>query len=312
MVCKNKKTFKTNINSLTTFSFIIPFYKGETVFERLISSLNKASKNCSDVQIEIIIIVDSVESDLNNIEAIILPYKSNAVKFILKKNDINLGVAKTRNKGLDLATGTYVSFIDQDDFIDDVIYFKEVLKAIEYGGELIVLNGKFIFEKTVKPLLIYPFHPSINLKNIVLYDIIRSPGQVIIHRKLLEGIYFPIPHTNFGSDDKFFWVRIFLKFKELKPAYISQPLYFANINNDNFSNDYKQLYKSVLEIWENVDFKDLKNSLIARRNIAYCKYQLNVSQSRIEKLVGLWQFCCYYIQTNKLVTFMLKKIYAKK
>ena len=56
----------------------------------------------------------------------------------------NAGVASARNKGLDLATGTYVTFVDSDDYLAED-YIEKLKKRIEEtGAEMIVCGLQFV------------------------------------------------------------------------------------------------------------------------------------------------------------------------
>ena len=59
---------------------------------------------------EFIIINDASE---NNAEDVILSYKDDRIKYY--KNEVNLKVVKTLNKGLELATCEYIARMDADD-----------------------------------------------------------------------------------------------------------------------------------------------------------------------------------------------------
>ena len=85
-----------------TYSVIIPFYNGEKFYYNLLNSIFKAISKCNTVNcfFEIITIVDSADSSLQEIDSIsrdVFSMKKNVVLVNLK-NDLNLGVAATRNK----------------------------------------------------------------------------------------------------------------------------------------------------------------------------------------------------------------------
>lgn len=63
-----------------------------------------------------IIIVDDFSTD--NTVDIIKRYKQKDKRIKFYKNDANLGVSSTINKGIEKAIGEYVYFLDSDDFID--------------------------------------------------------------------------------------------------------------------------------------------------------------------------------------------------
>lgn len=90
-------------------SVIIPFYNEKDYFDECINSvLNQSYKN-----IEIIIINDA--SDLIY-EKKLNYYKSLHPDLIkIAKSEKNQGVSISRNRGIDLAKGKYIAFIDSDD-----------------------------------------------------------------------------------------------------------------------------------------------------------------------------------------------------
>ncbi len=92
-------------------SIIIPVYNNEKWFERCISSvINQTYKN-----IEIIIINDC---SLDNVESIIKKYEALDKRIVYLKNDKNIGVGYSRNKGIEISKGNYIYFLDSDDYIE--------------------------------------------------------------------------------------------------------------------------------------------------------------------------------------------------
>lgn len=93
-------------------SIIIPTYKRSIFLKRAIDSVLKQSyKN-----IEIIVVDDNFCNSIERkkTEEIMLNYaKEKKIKYLKNKN--NLGGALSRNEGIKIATGKYISFLDDDD-----------------------------------------------------------------------------------------------------------------------------------------------------------------------------------------------------
>ena len=89
-----------------TFSIIIPTYNRPSMLKRAIQSVIKQTYN----NFELIIIDDF--STISNQE-IILEFDDGRIKYT--RNDVNKGTAAARNIGVDIAKGTYISFLDDDD-----------------------------------------------------------------------------------------------------------------------------------------------------------------------------------------------------
>lgn len=129
-------------------SIIIPVYNAEKFIEKGIKSvLNQTYKN-----IELILINDgSRDNSLNIIKKWENEY-SNIIKVFDQKN---MGVGKTRNKGIEVSTGDYVTFIDADDYID--VDFIQVLLDNALDNDVIISgyrrideNGNVIFSQKLK------------------------------------------------------------------------------------------------------------------------------------------------------------------
>lgn len=104
---KNNKEQKIN------FSIIIPVFNSESFIQETVDSLTKQNyKN-----IEIIIINDC---STDNSSRLINKIKKKNRKFYFKiiNNKRNMGVAFSRNIGLNLAKGDYIIFLDSDDYLE--------------------------------------------------------------------------------------------------------------------------------------------------------------------------------------------------
>ena len=97
-------------------SIIIPYHRKKKFFKKTIKSiLNQTYKN-----FEVIIIYDDNRKDeLNFVKDIVK--KDQRLRLIVNKT--NLGAGESRNRGLKLAKGQYICFIDADD-----VWMKNKLK----------------------------------------------------------------------------------------------------------------------------------------------------------------------------------------
>ena len=134
-------------------SVIIPVYNGVKYIARCIDSV-LAQQNFDIEQLEILLLNDgSTDGSVDLLEQ----YQEKYSDIIKVVSHSNMGVAKTRNKGISLARGEYCIFIDQDDYID-LDYCKVLLAEID-GLKLDVVisgmkrpdeNGKIITRDTYR------------------------------------------------------------------------------------------------------------------------------------------------------------------
>lgn len=97
-------------NKMPFFSIIMPVYNAEKYIEQSINSvLDQTFTNFE------LIIIDDCSKDSSY--SICQKFKKDK-RIILKRNCNNLGVADTRNYGICLAKGFYITFIDADDYLE--------------------------------------------------------------------------------------------------------------------------------------------------------------------------------------------------
>jgi glycosyltransferase involved in cell wall biosynthesis len=112
---------------------IVPFYNVERYIDKCISSIvNQTYKN-----IEIICIDDfSTDKSLSIVES----YADNDDRIIIVKHDKNMGTGAGRNTGLKSSSGSYLCFVDGDDFISER-YVELLYKNIRETGADIAICG---------------------------------------------------------------------------------------------------------------------------------------------------------------------------
>jgi glycosyltransferase involved in cell wall biosynthesis len=95
----------------STVSVIIPCYNSISTIDRAINSVINQTFKCTEI-----IIIDDCSSDetyahLLNLKEEIKP----RIHIILERNEENMGPSFSRNRGLKLATGSWIAFLDSDD-----------------------------------------------------------------------------------------------------------------------------------------------------------------------------------------------------
>lgn len=95
------------------FSILMPVYNSEKYLRRAIDSV--LNQTCQDFEL---IVVDDCSTDGS--PAILSTYKSNS-HIVVTKTERNAGVANARNKGMQLVTGQYLTFVDSDDYVESTL-----------------------------------------------------------------------------------------------------------------------------------------------------------------------------------------------
>lgn len=108
---------------MSQISVIIPVYNVEKFLRRCLKSV--INQTMSDLEI---ILVDDGSND--NSGEICDEYAKNDDRIIVIHKE-NGGLRSARNKGLDIATGEWITFVDSDDYIDTDMYEMLYSNAIE-------------------------------------------------------------------------------------------------------------------------------------------------------------------------------------
>ncbi len=110
---------------------IIPVYNAEKYIERMLDSV--LSQTLTNIEV---IIINDCSSDLS--WDILLKYAKKDKRIILLNNTKNVGTGASRNKGIIYATGKYIGFVDNDDWVDNDYFEKMVSKIEENNSEVCV------------------------------------------------------------------------------------------------------------------------------------------------------------------------------
>lgn len=114
-------------------SVIIPVYNGAEHLRRCVDSVFA----CGFEDIEIILLNDG---STDGSGAILSEYERAHPGVVRVFSHENMGVARTRNKGVEVSRGKYLLFLDQDDWFDKD-YIDRFYGAIEKTGSDVVIGG---------------------------------------------------------------------------------------------------------------------------------------------------------------------------
>ena len=94
-------------------SIIIPCYNASPYLRRCLDSIEKQTFKNFEV-----VAIDDLSTD-NTLEILKEYQKKASFKLVIISNEKNIGTGLSRNNGLDIATGKYITFVDNDDYIDE-------------------------------------------------------------------------------------------------------------------------------------------------------------------------------------------------
>lgn len=109
--------------------------------EKLFKQYLEACLNSTIVGCEFILVQDNPFDDISNkiLADFETKFKNNKNKFIILRNEKNLGIIPTYNIGMKYATGEYLAFFDTDDYFD--LDFLEKMYDYAHANDIDVLSG---------------------------------------------------------------------------------------------------------------------------------------------------------------------------
>ena len=163
---------------MADISIIVPIYNAEKFIKKCVDSLLNQTKK----ELEFILINDG---STDKTHEILKTYKDKRIKYFKNKNQ---GIGKTRNFGIEKATGKYIIFIDSDDYIEPTTCEELYNKAIKEKADVVVCDFFKVYDDGSIEDINLPSFKTSKLKDNpnILIDINLSPWNKIYSTKLIK------------------------------------------------------------------------------------------------------------------------------
>ncbi len=175
-------------------SVIIPYFKKRQYIKSTLDSvINQSHKN-----LEIIIIYDDKDKkDLKYLQSI--TSKEKRIKLVV--NLKNLGVGRSRNKGMEICKGEYVAFVDADDIwhkkkLEFQVKFMTKKKILISHTDYKIVKNNF-FKSQIRKAR------NFDTTDDLLYSCDIGLSTAMISKKILKSVKFPSLKT---KEDFVFWL----------------------------------------------------------------------------------------------------------
>lgn len=201
-------------------SVVMPVYNGENYLTEAIDSI--LSQTFTDFEL---LIINDGSSDRS--EQIIQSYPDDRIVYI--KNEKNIGLIKTLNKGLDLAKGEYIARMDQDD-ISHPERFSRQVALLEENLEIGVCGTWFtLFSENGKDRVIkHPeSHKSIKI-GLIIKSLIGHP-TVMMRKNAMNNYRYDVNYQ--AAEDYELWTRLIriTKFHNIQESLLQYRLHDTNM-----------------------------------------------------------------------------------
>lgn len=249
-------------------SIIIPVHNSDKFLKKCLQSIfDQTYKN-----IEVICIDDcSTDNSLQILNDFKMKYST---QLIVSKNPVNLGAGRSRDKGITLASGEYIMFIDSDDYIAPD-YIETYVKNA-YSSDIDIIVGGYIRDNS-KALVFH--YVSNSVWSITTYTI---PVAKLFRKKFIVDNNIQFKNFYCG-EDIYFSLSILCCYPKYKVIHYAGYYYFKNINSttQTMSPDKKQ-EKYVSQIFDNI-IEDNKGKQISKnvQNVIEYTYFANMVNALI-------------------------------
>lgn len=200
-------------------SVIVPVYNMEQYLERCVNSIvDQTYRNLE------IILVDDGSTDRSPRMCDEYAQKDGRIKVVHK---VNGGLSDARNAGLQAATGTYIGYVDSDDWIEPQMYQRMYEACIEHQAQVAVCCYAKIYRDHVDregngQVTVFDREGILKayLADQPEYVVYNSVWSKLFAREVVEGVLFPVGKN---SEDIMYTTKAFCKLE--KAVYIDECLY---------------------------------------------------------------------------------------
>lgn len=306
-------------------SVIIPLFNGQhTILKCLDSLKSQTYKN-----IEVLIVNDgSTDCSAELVENYI---RNNKLERWQLYSVTNSGAAKARNFGISMTTGTYVCFVDADDYVESG-YVEEMLSAMQDSQSDLCISGyKRVSYKNGKaestencmiPDRFYSFDSALKFDEMLFINGFMHPCWGKLYKtKLIKDNQIIFPDQSL-SEDTVFNLEYLQCVRSIKTINYLSYYYIVNMDSVSLSKSfpvnifdiYIKIHRGYVTFFEdhNLDIEIVERMMYAQYYSAVNKALFNTKLSYIEKKKILDSALCNQEvrnafqrkQTNKTVTII--------
>lgn len=268
---------------MSLFSIIIPVYNVEDYLHECVNSV--LDQSFKDYEI---ILVDDGSTDRSGMICDKFKEKNDNIYVIHKKNG---GASEARNFGINKAKGTWIMFLDSDDFWDDNEALEKVYKLLEnkqFGADVVLFQAKLLYPDGTllkdKGVFEQGFNNMSKLESLEYLSrnglLIGSACSKVIRRKFLidNGLVFKVGVKHEDID----WV---LRLANCLPKYLYTDQYFYIYRKgrkesvtSNVNYDFLMSFAIMLENFLSFTFCNKKTKECLLGYVAY-EYSILLAQS---------------------------------
>lgn len=235
-------------------SVIMPAYRCAGTIRKAIDSALE-----QDVPLEVIVLNDCSPDDLDQV---MKQYQDvDAVRYV--RNETNLGASGTRNRGVQIARGSYTAFLDADDWWEKgklkkqlALLEKEQAVLCSTGRELVTPDGRLTGR-------MIGVREQITYRSLLLHNCINC-SSVLLRTDVAKE--FPMQHED-SHEDYIMWLAILKKYG--RAVAVNEPLLKYRLTAQGKSGSKLQSASMTFKVYRYAGFGPLPSCFW------FCAYAVN-------------------------------------
>lgn len=262
-------------------TIIIPTYNSEKYIEKCIISILKQTYTNLEI-----IIIDDNSSD--NTYEICQKIQKDDLRIKPIRNSKNEGVSITRNLGIDIATGEYITFVDSDDYIEENLYEKLIEKIENENIDIAMCN--FYMELNSIDTRNNSENKEMVLDRGKILDYMFLPDYYcgfvwnkIYKTDIIKSNNLRFDNNIFICEDMLFNCQYISKIE--KGSYTTAKLYhYIQRTNSSYNTKYNERWKTVIQAYEKM------RQYISEQNIKNFQYSYLYALLNLKEKIYMEKF----------------------
>lgn len=235
-------------------SVIIPAFNCAGYISKAIDSVLNQK-----VSVELIVLDDC---STDNLDEVMECYRDNPALYYVK-NMKNIGAAETRNKGVRMAHGEYIAFLDGDDYWDEKKLQKQLTVMEKKQAVLCTTARELILPDGGRTGHVIPVKQRITYRDLLKHNSINCSSVLI---KTDVAREFPMHHED-SHEDYIMWLEILKKYGQA--CGINEPLLKYRVSNKGKSGNKLKSARMTFMVYRYMGFGVFKSMS------CFCSYALH-------------------------------------
>lgn len=264
-------------------SIVVPIYNSEKHFGKCLHTLFEQTYE----NLEFIFINDATpDNSMKVLASVINEYPKRQPQIRILNNKTNMGTSISRNIGMNMSSGDYVSFCDSDDWVSITMYDEFYRKAILEDYDIVWCD----YFKVIDGIKV---HKSLGsqenlmktIKNTILFKGVGSYlWNKMFKKEIIDRYKIRFPEEINIREDYIFVLKFLFYAKKI--GHVNSILYYYNCTKDSTGRSSNKFLDNGPHIIDRITAANLIEQFYVVNNCyAYYKKEINYSKLMLKKMI---------------------------